>query len=129
MDGQTALSKIYKWKRSENGIVAGVCRGLAESFKVDIWLIRILWLIATLWFGVGLVLYFILAISLPRADRLDHALDSKFLGVCARMAVRFDVEVGVVRSITCLFATSTFGLVMIGYVIGYFVFPRIADRK
>jgi phage shock protein C len=43
----------------------GVCSGLANYFDLDPTVIRLLFLIALLFFGTGLLLYVILAIIMP----------------------------------------------------------------
>jgi phage shock protein PspC (stress-responsive transcriptional regulator) len=43
----------------------GVCSGLAHYFDTDPTLIRVLFLIAVLGFGTGVLLYIILAIVMP----------------------------------------------------------------
>jgi phage shock protein C len=47
--------------------IAGVCGGLADYFDMDPTIIRVLWLIAVLCFGTGLLAYIILWIVLPLA--------------------------------------------------------------
>ena len=47
--------------------IAGVCAGLADYFDMDPTIIRVLWLIAVLCFGTGLLAYIILWIVLPLA--------------------------------------------------------------
>lgn len=46
--------------------IAGVCGGLGEYFGIDVTLIRIMWLIAVLCFGTGVLLYLVLWLVLPR---------------------------------------------------------------
>lgn len=119
----------YKWVRSNVGAVAGVCKGLAETLGIEVWILRVIWLIAMLWFGTGILLYLILAICLPRTDKLDHALDSRVLGVCARIAKRFDLEVGLVRVAAVLLALTTFGAAILAYGLCYFIIPESKEPK
>ena len=52
-----------KLKRSEsNKWITGVCGGLAENFDVDPMLVRILWILGTLFTGVvwGVIIYIVL---------------------------------------------------------------------
>ena len=49
------------WSRSRDGMIAGVCAGVARRFDMDAWVVRALWLAAVLAFGTGLVLYAIQA--------------------------------------------------------------------
>ena len=54
-------------RSSTNKKIAGVCAGLADYFDMDPTLIRVLWLVAVLCFGTGLLAYVILWIVLPLA--------------------------------------------------------------
>lgn len=45
--------------------IAGVCGGLAEFFKVDPTLVRVLWVAGALLYGATVLLYLILMIALP----------------------------------------------------------------
>ena len=47
--------------------IAGVCAGLADYFDMDPTVIRVLWLVAVLCAGTGLLAYVILWIVLPLA--------------------------------------------------------------
>ena len=46
-------------------LCCGVCGGIAEYLEVDASLVRIGFVVATLWGGLGLLLYVVLAIILP----------------------------------------------------------------
>lgn len=46
--------------------IAGVCAGFAEYFEMDVTLMRILWIVATLLTGVPLVAYIVAWISMPK---------------------------------------------------------------
>jgi phage shock protein C len=46
-------------------VCCGVCGGLAEYLAVDASLVRVAFVLATLWGGIGLLLYVLLAIILP----------------------------------------------------------------
>ena len=47
--------------------IAGVCAGLADYFDLDPTIVRVVWLLAVLCAGTGLLLYAILWIVLPLA--------------------------------------------------------------
>jgi phage shock protein PspC (stress-responsive transcriptional regulator) len=56
----------HEWHRSENGRIAGVCQGLAEQFKVSPTLLRLLFVLSTLFgAGIGLVAYVALWVIMP----------------------------------------------------------------
>lgn len=122
-----ALTGNYRWVRAENGAVAGVCAGLGLALGIETWILRVIWLVAVLWFGTGLLLYLILAVCLPRVDKLDQALDGKLLGVCARIAMRYRIEVGLVRTAFVLMALFTFGAAILGYGLCYFLIPKTEE--
>jgi phage shock protein C len=46
--------------------IAGVCAGFADYFDVDVTLMRILWLVAALFTGVGFVAYIVGWIAMPK---------------------------------------------------------------
>ncbi len=52
-------------RKESSKMMAGVCAGLAEYFNVDVTLIRIVFVAATLLDGVGILAYVILWISMP----------------------------------------------------------------
>lgn len=110
-----------KWVRAKDGAVFGVCKGLARALDLPVGLTRLLWFISILCFGAGLGLYFMLALSLPREDKVVQALDGKFLGVCAKIALRTDIEVGVVRFLAITLVLLSFGMTFVGYLVLYFV--------
>lgn len=118
----------YRWTRASDGALAGVCKGLGQSLGIETWILRVIWIVSVLWFGTGILLYLILAICLPRVDRLDQALDRKLLGVCARIARRYQLEVGIVRTGAVLFLFVTFGVAILVYGLCYFLVPT-ADES
>jgi len=56
--------KLY---RSENRIVGGVCAGIAEYFNIDPTLVRVLYLIISLFSAAfpGLIIYLIMLLVIP----------------------------------------------------------------
>jgi phage shock protein PspC (stress-responsive transcriptional regulator) len=119
-----------RFVRSKDGWVAGVCKGLANTFDLSPGLVRIIFLIATLWFGVSIGIYLVFAISLPREDKLNKAYESKVLGVCARISQRFSFEVGLVRFLAILAALTSFGFFILAYIVLYFAMePVESERK
>jgi phage shock protein C len=60
--------KLYRSQTQR--MIAGVCGGLAEYFNVDATLIRVLFLILTVFGGSGLVIYLVMWIIVPDARKL-----------------------------------------------------------
>lgn len=123
-----------KWVRAKDGALFGVAKGLARTFEIPVGLFRFLWLCSVIFFGAGLWLYLMLAISLPREDKTAEALEPWILGVCAKIAIRTDVEVGVVRFLAICLSLLSMGATLIGYFILYFVMddttrPQSSDSK
>ena len=57
-----------KLKRSANKMIAGVCGGLAEYLGMDATIVRVIYALLVLFGGVGILLYIILAILMPKAE-------------------------------------------------------------
>lgn len=110
-----------KWVRSKDGIIAGVCKGMAQALDLEVGWVRLGWLVSLICFGFGFLPYILLAICLPREDKQADALKPKFLGVCLRISKRTDMEVGIVRLLCTLLFLSSFGLTLFAYVILHFV--------
>lgn len=53
--------------------IAGVCAGFAEYFDLDVTLVRLVWLIASVMTGIGLLSYPIAWIVMPEEPRLLQA--------------------------------------------------------
>jgi phage shock protein PspC (stress-responsive transcriptional regulator) len=57
-----------KLKRSANKMIAGVCGGLAEYLGMDATIVRVIYALLVLFGGVGILLYIILALLMPKAE-------------------------------------------------------------
>ena len=55
--------KLYRSKVDKK--ICGVCGGLAEYLNVDSTVIRLLWVLATLFVGCGLLAYIVAALVIP----------------------------------------------------------------
>ncbi len=53
-------------RRSSNGMIAGVCAGVADYFGIDPTVVRILWVIITLCGGAGIIVYLIMLLLMPK---------------------------------------------------------------
>jgi phage shock protein C len=52
-------------RSATDAVLAGVCGGIGETLGIDPSLIRLAFIIATLWGGMGVLAYIVLAIVLP----------------------------------------------------------------
>ena len=57
-----------KLKRSANKMIAGVCGGLAEYLGMDATIVRVIYALLVLFGGVGILLYIILTLLMPKAE-------------------------------------------------------------
>lgn len=52
-------------RKSSNAVLGGVCAGMGEYFRVDPIIFRIIFIVLSIKFGLGLLLYVVLWIALP----------------------------------------------------------------
>ena len=55
--------KLYRSRTDKK--ICGVCGGLAEYFNIDSTIVRLAWVFAILFAGVGLLAYIIAALIIP----------------------------------------------------------------
>jgi phage shock protein C len=53
------------FRSKENKIIAGVCGGIAEYFKIDPVIIRLIWVLLVLGYGFGILAYLIAWLIIP----------------------------------------------------------------
>lgn len=56
--------RLYLSKKDKK--ICGVCGGIAEYFGIDPTIIRLIWGVAALAYGVGIVAYFVAAFVIPK---------------------------------------------------------------
>ena len=79
MESYKSMSnKLY---RSEKGrVVVGVCSGLAEHFNTDPIFVRLIFVLLSLINGLGIIIYTVLWLVLPRGIRVE-AIEDESLNV------------------------------------------------
>ncbi len=55
--------RLYKIEEGKK--LCGVCGGVAEYLNMDPTIVRVLWAVISLFWGVGIVLYIVMALILP----------------------------------------------------------------
>ena len=60
--------KFSLYRSKVGAVIGGVCSGFSESFKIDVTIIRILFLLPLLMFGTGALAYIICWIVLPEKE-------------------------------------------------------------
>jgi phage shock protein C len=92
------MKKLYRSR--DNRIVGGVCMGLARYFDVDVTLVRLLWVLAVIFGGAGVLAYLIAWIIIPEESVFNSEVivDSSEPGqkssVDSRMAGLIIVAIG-----------------------------------
>ena len=59
--------KLYRSKKNEK--ICGVCAGIAEYFNIDPTIVRLIWAIAVLCAGSGVLLYIACALIIPEKPK------------------------------------------------------------
>ena len=65
--------KLYKSTTDKQ--IDGVCGGIAEYFNIDVTVIRLVWVLLTLIYGMGILFYIICCVVLP-VNNNTHIGDS-----------------------------------------------------
>jgi len=60
--------RIYK--NREKKMLCGVCAGLAEYFDIDPTIVRVLWAVISLGYGIGVLAYIACAVVFPAKSEL-----------------------------------------------------------
>jgi len=125
------------YRDTRNGKIAGVCSRFSEYLNVDVSLIRLIWVIFTIFGGAGIFLYIIAALIIPRKpeneveiivdeedddNRLTRDMDNAVIfGVCAGIARHFNMDVSIVRIIFLLmglyFAAGVFLYIVLALIL------------
>lgn len=56
--------------RASNGMIGGVCAGIAEYMNLDPTIVRIVWILMVFFAGFGVLLYFILWLVIPKQKQI-----------------------------------------------------------
>ena len=129
------MQRTTRITRASDGIIAGVCEGLGRHFNLSPNLLRLLWIVAVLFFGTGILMYLALWWIVPRDDqvpadplggttklrRTEH--DRKILGVCGGLAQHWQMDPTVVRLGILALATLSFGIVAVAYLVAAVFIP------
>jgi phage shock protein C len=63
--------KLYRSRNQR--MVGGVCGGLADYFNIDVTVVRVLFLILSVFGGTGLVIYLVMWIIVPDVSQAEAA--------------------------------------------------------
>ena len=139
MSFDNPTTRLYR----RDGIVAGICEGLADRFGVSaIWL-RLALVVVSLFGGTGVVLYLIYWAIVPRQDDivLEPAItdaagrrtfrrtvrDKKLSGVCAGLARGWNADPSLIRFATLALFCASAGSMLLVYLVAVLVMPGTPD--
>lgn len=63
-------SRLYKSTTDKK--ISGVCGGLADVLGLDPSIVRIVWAVVSLFYGIGIILYIISALVLPEGQPQEY---------------------------------------------------------
>ena len=99
------MKKIYKSYTDKK--LCGVCGGIAQVLGVDSTIVRLVWVLSTIVFGINILLYIICAfvledsdveiVDIPTKKLYKSNKDKKILGICGGIAEYFVIESNIVR--------------------------------
>ena len=75
IDNERVVTKLYR--DEEDKIVGGVASGLAAYFGIEKNLVRVLFVILSVWAGVSIIIYIILWIALPKAQTETQKMEMR----------------------------------------------------
>ncbi len=91
------------FERDPNGKIGGVAAGLAHRLDLSVFWLRLLWFLSIpISAGFSIGLYLMLWISLPKARINNDASRRVILGVCERISLRYNLDLGMIRFIALL---------------------------
>ena len=73
--GNIGYHRMYR--DPDNRIIAGVCSGMAAYWRIDPWIVRVIFIIISLPGGLGILIYVILWIVLPEAKTTAQKIEMK----------------------------------------------------
>ena len=82
-DDSTAGGKFARpgyhrmYRDTEHRIIEGVCAGMGAYWNIDPWIMRVIFIIAAIMGGMGVLIYLILYIVLPEAKTTSQKIEMK----------------------------------------------------
>ena len=123
----------------QEGKVAGVCAGLAAYFKIDVTVVRLLWVILSIAPGAivgGLIAYAAAWLLMPESVAPPEAVtpvkrlvrsndDRKVAGVCGGLAAYLNIDSTVVRLAVIVLSIYPGAIIcgVIAYIVAWVVMP------
>jgi phage shock protein C len=139
MESTTRPEPRKLFRRSTEGRVAGVCAGIADYLDVDVTIVRLAWIVLSIFPGgfIGGLIAYIASIFVmedapgqardarPRRRLTRSATDRKIAGVCGGIADLLDVDPTVVRLVWVVLTIIPGAIIcgVIVYLVAWFIVP------
>lgn len=125
---------------TRNRIIAGICGGIAETYNIDPTLVRLLFVIISLFYGTGIIIYITLLLIMPKEKEFEDDLEIKpqeknsrkiyrlykgkmIAGVCNGLAEIGHIDVTLLRLIFVLVTLFSSGIAAILYLLLWMFVP------
>jgi|GEM_PF-2982804 len=107
----------------KDGVFGGVCGGLASKLDIPAFVLRLALVVSFFCtFGLTLLIYFAAVLSFPNQLTVAFTNQPKFLGVCHRLAPKFNVHETWMRfAILIVFAFTGFLPVFAVYMLAFLI--------
>lgn len=69
------MKKMHK--SNTNKMICGVCGGMAEYFDMDATVMRLLWVLISLFAGCGILVYIICAFIFPTQEQVQNEVNAE----------------------------------------------------
>lgn len=116
----------YLFRSEHDRVIVGVCGGFGEFFGIDPVIIRILFILFTIFGGSGVVIYIICWLAIPSESSLDnnpteetvkrnaHEMGKEIHAAWSRRSARRYYGGGCLILVGLVFLLANFGLIAIG---------------
>jgi len=86
-------------RSTRDKVIFGVAGGMADYFGIDPTIVRVLWVVAAVFGGFGVLLYLILGVVIPRDDEIDAIRADEPLRIAEERFARGEIDAEELRAI------------------------------
>ena len=133
-------------RRPTEGKLGGVCAGLAAYFEVDVTLVRVTWIVLSIWPGaiiLGIAAYLAAWVLIPAADVIETPVaqarkpllrsrtDRRIGGVCGGLAEYVGADPTIVRLVWVILTIVACAIVfgVIAYLVAWLLIPSESEPR
>jgi len=115
----------------KDGVLGGVCGGLASKLDIPVFILRLALVVSFFCtFGITILIYFAAVLSFPNQLTVAFTNQPKFLGVCHRLAPKFNVHESWMRfALLVAFIFTGFLPVFAGYMLAFLIMTSTTENR